>query len=58
MLFSKKESFEKNNIFPKGTIDRFISQLKSYKDSNLSEELFGKDEEIQKLVENTFIICK
>ena len=50
-LSKEREFFEKNNIFPKGTIDRFISQLKSYKDSNLSEELFGKDEEIQKLVE-------
>jgi glutamine synthetase len=43
--------FEKNNIFPKGTIDRFINHLRSYKDKNLSEKLFGKDKEIMKLVE-------
>ena len=43
--------FEKNNIFPKGTIDRFIDQLKSYKDEKLSEKLFGKDEKIKVLVE-------
>jgi len=42
--------FEKNNIFPKGTIDRIINQLKSFDDKNLSERLFGKDDEIRKLV--------
>ena len=42
--------FEKNNIFPKGTIDRIINQLKSFDDRNLSERLFGKDDEIRKLV--------
>ncbi|MBK6773477.1 MAG: glutamine synthetase [Ignavibacteria bacterium] len=42
--------FEKNKVFPKGTIDRFINKLRSYKDKNLREELFGKDDEIKKLV--------
>lgn len=43
--------FEKTGIFPKGTINRFINHLKSYKDKNLSEELYGKKEEIKKLVD-------
>ncbi len=43
--------FEKANIFPSSVIDHVISKLKSYKDKNLSEELYGKDEEIQKLVQ-------
>ena len=42
--------FEKNKVFPKGTIDRFINKLRSYKDKNLREELFGNNDEIKKLV--------
>ncbi|HMS34995.1 MAG TPA: glutamine synthetase family protein [Ignavibacteria bacterium] len=50
-LEKDRSFFEKNNIFPKGTIDRFISHLRSYKDEKLSEKLYGKDDEIMKLVE-------
>jgi glutamine synthetase len=50
-LEKNREFFERNNIFPKGTIDRFISQLRSFKDEKLSEELFGKDDQIKLLVE-------
>ncbi|MBL8007765.1 MAG: glutamine synthetase [Ignavibacteria bacterium] len=50
ILENERSFFEKNNIFPKGTIDRFIRHLKSYDDKGLSENLFGKDEEIRKLV--------
>ncbi len=46
--------FERNNIFPKGTIDRFISQLIACDDKDLSERLYGKDDEIRKLV-NKFL---
>jgi len=50
-LEKEREFFEKNNIFPKGTIDRFIKQLKSYDDKNMSEKLYGKNDEIALLVE-------
>lgn len=50
-LETDRSFFEKNNIFPIGTIDRIIKQLKSYDDENLSDRLFGKDDEIKKLVE-------
>ncbi len=43
--------FEKNGIFPTGTISRFISQLKSYNDKKLSERIYGRNDEIRKLVE-------
>ncbi|MBI5218089.1 MAG: glutamine synthetase [Bacteroidia bacterium] len=43
--------YEKNGIFPKGTIDSIIKILQSYNDRNLSEELYGMHEEIKKLVE-------
>ena len=49
-LEKKRGAFEKNGIFPKGTIDSFVERLKSYDDKNLSERLYGKDEEIRKLV--------
>jgi len=50
-LEKDRNFFEKNNIFPKGTIDRFLNHLRSYKDKGLSEKLYGKDKEIMKLVE-------
>lgn len=49
-LEEKRAVFEGNNIFPKGMIDNIIRKLKSYDDKNLSERLYGKDEEIRKLV--------
>ncbi|MGM0625135.1 MAG: glutamine synthetase family protein [Bacteroidota bacterium] len=47
-----REVFEKNNIFPKGMLDSVIEKLKSYKDKNLSEELYGKHDEIAELVKS------
>jgi len=48
--------YEDKSIFPKGTIDRFIRHLKSYDDSQLSEKLYGKNEEIAELVK-TYLHC-
>ncbi len=50
-LANDREFYERKNIFPKGTIDRFIKQLKSFEDRDLSERLYGKNEEISKLVD-------
>ncbi len=49
-LEAKREIFEKHNIFPKGTINSFIQKLKSYDDKDLSERLYGKEDEIRQLV--------
>ncbi len=49
-LKAKREHFEKNGIFQAGLIDNTIEMLKSYNDKNLSEELYGKHDEIYKLV--------
>jgi glutamine synthetase len=46
--------FNQNNIFPIGTLERFVRELKSHDDKDLSEKLFQKDDEIRKLV-NKFI---
>jgi glutamine synthetase len=53
-LHNNRAFFEQNNIFPKGTIDRFIGQLVEYDDKDLSERLYGKDDEIRTLV-NKFL---
>ncbi len=42
--------FEKDGVFPSGMIDSLIKKLKAYNDQDLSEKLFGKTDEIQKLV--------
>jgi glutamine synthetase len=49
-LENDREFYEKEGVFPAGTIDNFIKKLKSYKDEKLSEELYGKDEKIKELV--------
>ncbi len=46
-----RDFFEKDNIFPKNTIDRFIEHLRSYHDDKLSERLYGRNEQIKDLVE-------
>jgi len=51
ILEKDRAFFEKNNVFPKGTIDRFINQLKSFDDKHLSEKLYGKNDEIRVLVD-------
>lgn len=55
-LEKNRHLFEANNIFPKGTIDRFIRQLKAFDDKDLSERLFGKPDEVERLVEK-YIHC-
>ena len=49
-LEKKRTYFENNDIFPKGLIDSVILKLKSYNDDKLSERLYGKHDEIYKLV--------
>lgn len=57
ILEKNRAFFEKNGIFPKGKIDYTIKELKSFKDKNLSQKLFGDSDSIKKLVES-FIHCK
>ena len=56
-LEQNRAAFEKNGIFPPALIDRFIKMLRSYDDKNLSEKLFGKNDEIKKLVDK-YIHCQ
>ena len=49
-LDGKRELFEKNNIFPERVISHTINKLKSFEDADLSERLYGKNDEIRELV--------
>ncbi len=51
-IFDEKHRklFEQNNIFPEGVISDVIEKLKSFNDKDLSERLYGKEEEIRKIV--------
>lgn len=55
-LKKNRKYFEANNIFPKGSIDRIIEYLQSFNDKDLSERLYGKKDEIKKIVEK-YIHC-
>jgi len=50
--FLKKDSdfYQKDHVFPKGTIDEFIQKLKGYDDKDLSERLLNEKEATKKLV--------
>ncbi len=50
-LDAKREFFEKDGIFHSGKIDSVITHLKSFNDKDLSERLYGKNDEIRKLVD-------
>lgn len=49
-LEAKRAIFENSGVFPKGMIDSKIKKLKAYNDKGMSENLYGKNEEIAKLV--------
>jgi glutamine synthetase len=55
-LEGKRGFFENHNVFPAGTIDMIIKNLKSYNDKGLIQRLEGKSEEIRNLVDR-FLHC-
>jgi len=50
-LDRQREAYEKDNVFPPGLINSIISRLKGFDDKDLSERLYGKKDELAKLVE-------
>lgn len=46
-----REIYEADGVFSPVLIDGVADMLKSYDDKDLSERLYGKDDEIEKLVE-------
>ncbi len=49
-LESKRTLFEDHGIFPERVINHTIEKLKGFEDKDLSERLYGKDDEIRDLV--------
>jgi glutamine synthetase len=50
-LNKDRDYYQKDGVFPAGTIDAVIKNLGSFGDDNLREKLEGNDEEVFKLVE-------
>jgi len=50
-LLKDREIYQKDGVFPPIVIDKIAEKLKSYNDKDLSEKLFGKKEEIKKLID-------
>jgi len=50
-LLRDREIYQKEGVFSPIVIDEVVKQLKSYNDKDLSERLYGKEDEIRKLVD-------
>ena len=55
-LEKEADFYQKDGVFPNGTLDSFIARLKAYEDRDLSERLFNKTEELTDLV-NQYLHC-
>jgi glutamine synthetase len=55
-LQGHRAAFEAKGVFTPQVIDGTVARLKAYGDRSLSERLFGKEEEIKKLVEE-YLYC-
>lgn len=49
-LLARRSVFEKDGVFPAGMIDNIARKLKVFEDKDLSERLYGKNDEIHELV--------
>jgi glutamine synthetase len=56
-LNEQRAAFELNDVYPKGLIDTMIKRLKSWEDKDLSERLYGKNDEIKALVDQHLHCC-
>ena len=50
-LLRDRAIYEKDGVFPAAAVDGIAQNLKAYDDKDLSERLYGKEDEIRKLVE-------
>jgi glutamine synthetase len=55
-LENDAEFYQKDGVFPEGTIKNFIQKLKAFEDQDLSERLYNKTEELKNLV-NQYLHC-
>jgi glutamine synthetase len=50
-LIKAREIYQTEGVFPPVVIDGIVEKLKGYNDKNLSEKLYGKEDEIKRLVD-------
>ena len=43
--------YQKDGVFPEGTINGFVKRLKGFNDKDMNERLFNNHEEIKKIVD-------
>jgi len=55
-LVEKREIFEKNGIFPEGTVNAIVKNLKKYEDNGLNDRILGKVDKIMEIVDK-YIHC-
>lgn len=55
-LLENREVFENNDVFPKGTLDAIVENLKSYEDNGLNDRVLGHVDKIMEIV-NEYIHC-
>ncbi len=55
-LLKAREIYQKDGVFSSVTIDGIIKMLKGYNDKGLSERLYGKEDKINKLIEE-YLYC-
>jgi len=46
-----REIYQRNGVFSSTVIDGIVKKLKSYNDKDLSEKLYGREDEIKKLLD-------
>jgi glutamine synthetase len=56
-LLKDREIYQKDNVFSPKVIEGIVKKLKEYNDRNLSKELYGKEDEIKKLVDKYLYYC-
>lgn len=50
-LLRDREIYQRNGVFSSTVIDGIVKKLKSYNDKDLSEKLYGREDEIKKLLD-------
>ena len=53
-LLKDREIYQRDGVFSPIVIDEIVKKLKSYNDKAMSERLYGKEDEIKKLVDEYF----
>jgi len=55
-LLRDREIYQRDGVFSPTVIDEIVKRLKSYDDKDMSEKLYGKEDEIKKLL-NEYLHC-